>query len=1455
MADIKNQVSRIKYMSQKIITTTSPWKDYKTGKWMLSAVMNIQLDAAGTTSLSNFPDILQWMDKLQQTIFYVQWGNAAPKEIKPKTDKWNPALYTKLFHDKIKVEGFLPLDITKLVLKSYPVMHVADFVLDAYKEVGNLKINELPKTNFYTNDWKKLDVISPVQLIQNKPLTGQKRDAKENDFLKRGHTGRAAAKQQLSQNKAIPFSAQPNANLDFGQFQNFHSLTDKTLTKSPPQLKQPEFEYHDILSIITSYPVIMRKLGLIIDFELPSPPANVSGTVRILPTNLGFSNDVQVSSPATAYESTSNHFYAAGKTGSFISKGMLKVNSPDFSVVTFDTDAAAMKLTSHASTIYTNVANLLVNQSNFLLFTPLDNNGAGNEKNEENAEKEKEEGMPTLRSAGIGLVKNGLAAHLNNRLISNVNIHKAMINPSVALKNDALFNKPLTAGNTKDAASRKANMATNGKSIKDAILNPAFIPIASEILYADDLVHGYRMDVAYEDKPDAWYSLHKRKNTYEFSPVGAASEKITLSPEEELDEGCIYLALTKDENDEDNQSNKVNEVLARWEGWSLSVPRPGKGMNDGKEEFHINTAEEEKKKYKLNDEVPFRLQVNTGTAPKTLPKLRFGQRYKIKVRTVDIAGNGLPHDVLPENSTDLVRSGIKYLRYEPLPVPVMVQGDEVVSGDKTKMRDRDGESLEHLVIRSNVSVSATDYEKNNPTNLYKTSEGSDKAIITTLTYLPEAVRHIKVPRASQHTSELHGMFDESFGDINTAKEAYNFIISKDAVETKGDDPLRKAAVASVNAENIPVEYLADPMAAGVILTMKSDTTFETSWKKDTSKKFSFYFPEEVTDASANKSFSKTEWRNPKSFRIRLTEGAASPSWDMSKRILTISLPKSAQIEINYASFWRPEDVEKYTALHPIVSKGINNTRASQFARQSLHWMFSPWRTIRLVHAVQQPLEAPSTYKNETVITKDYTDTFAVIKTKVNVHGSSTDKIDVEANWNEMVDDLHETEPKSVKHSTHVDTIPVDYTDKVFDCNNLPGRKKIGSRAPMIKHQFGDTKHRSIEYDLVATTRYREYFTGIIETFVKTNKPYLLTQTGFIDNPVSKNAADKKLLNILSSARPAPPLVDYIVPSFNWIKTDKGTETVHMRTGNIRIYLKRPWYSSGDGEKLAVLLPIPNVMINKTQAMHCTVWGKDPVFNSPELNQSNYPQKENFPFAADYDTVMLSEDENSKMVIAAYNVLFDKEKQLHYADIPIDVKQAYFPFVRLCLARYQRDSVRKDGKDCCLSNSVTVDWLQVVPVRYTALYFKGSKNIFDVALRGTAPYSLSALPIKGLPENMTKCRISITIENTQVSKTEEAFISINNRGQGINTTQYIKQYDLKRDQLRGNQIEFVERIELSAPYASQPFRVVIREFELHEADPVMVQAKQKANAFVSINYQPEYIERLVFMDVFEVNGSI
>lgn len=1469
-------------MAQKIIVTTSPWKNYENKRLMLSVCMHFQIDGGGT--LTAYPDLLQWMERVEQALFTVQWNNDAPKEIKPLTARWDKELYKKLFTGTIRVQGFSKPDVSKMVLKSYPASHLNTFILDAYKEVGNLKTDVLPKASFYTKDWKKLEAAAQTQLKVTEPLTNKRGEAKLNDFMVTGHAGKINARQQVKQNRFVSFNPSANPSLDFGQFHHFHAKADRSARRAAT-IPKPDFEYHDILSILTSYPLIMRKLALVIDFELPASPAASTGTVRILPANLGFVNEVQVSCPATKYMVTANGFFAEAKSGSFIEKGMLKVNTSDFSVVQIDTDGAAMKLAGHADSVNKYTGLKLVEKSNFIPFVMTDANVAANVnlnagnanaantgnkgKDDDDDDDDRDEGLPSLRSAGIGIIKNGLAEILYKKLNNSVKLYDTLIKPELALNNVALMNKITpAAGLVPGAVPPGANSgarklsAADTKEVTSRMALKENIPQVTEVLYADDLVHGYRMDIAYDAAGETkWYSLHKRKNKYAFVPFGTTTEEpVSIPPGDEIDEGCIHLSLAKDENDEDPDDEKVNEVIARWEGWSLSVPRPGKALNNEGKEI-TDDPNEERKKYKIDKDSKFRLQVETFPAPKTLPVLRFGKTYKLKIRTVDICGNGLPVEVNPENAAACVKSGIKYQRFEPLPTPVLHAVDEVANAaSRDKVRERDGESLEHMVIRSNAgdAITPASYEAANPTHIYNTTNLADKNAVNTLQFTPEAQRHVVAPRTPQIMAELHGMFDTYFRDKAGAAQVYKIITERDAKEIK-DDGTRKAPLVAYNkADGVKAAYLVDPLAAGVILTMKSDTSFETTWKKGVSRKFSFYFDAECSDATAGDKYTVDQWLSPKSFMIKLVHDNATkePFWDRVTRVLTIWLPKSAQIEIKYASFWRPEDIERFSALHPVISRG-NNLRSLEHARKGVHWMFSPWRVIRLTHAVQQPLAKPQLDKTITINNRNYEDTFTNIATKISVHGSSTDKVDIEAAWKETIDDLSETAPKQMDGKTHVHTLQVKYTDKELNC--LPKMDMVGgpSGKGTFRHPFNDTKHRMVNYTPVATTRYREYFTGIIETGMKTGKPVTITQTG-----------DSITLNVLNSARPGAPVVDYVVPSFNWVKANKGNEETHLRTGNIRVYLQRPWYGSGDDERIAVILPPKGTdpVNNPVLKKYCTVWGKDPVFMAPDLNNSNYPQLDHFPFGLDkndpklndenfaktvpciYDTVKLAEEPNVNVMVAAYKVLFDVEKQLYYADIPINIGFAYFPFVRLSLARYQKHSLRINGTDCCMGNSVQADWMQVVPARYTGIYFKGGKNNFEIALRGVAPFTRNPDSFPGY-ENSARVRVNITVENTSFAKTDEAFISINDRQ--TRTLIWTKQYDLTLRQLKNGNLEFVEKVELPGEWSSKPFRVVIREYELHEFDPLRAQEK----AFTNPKQYHEYGERLVFMDVFEVNGSV
>lgn len=117
---------------------------------------------------------------------------------------------------------------------------------------------------------------------------------------------------------------------------------------------------------------------------------------------------------------------------------------------------------------------------------------------------------------------------------------------------------------------------------------------------------------------------------------------------------------------------------------------------------------------------------------------------------------------------------------------------------------------------------------------------------------------------------------------------------------------------------------------------------------------------------------------------------------------------------------------------------------------------------------------------------------------------------------------------------------------------LPGGGSLRLHAAV--HQTGDTQHRHVDYRVRATTRYREYFHPQL-----TPSPDDLSVVG----PV-------RTLNVPSSARPAKVIVHDVLPLFRWHEeTEPGHPFSLRRTrkAGLRLYLERPWYSTGDGEYL------------------------------------------------------------------------------------------------------------------------------------------------------------------------------------------------------------------------------------------------------------------------------------------------
>ncbi len=1355
-------------MPQNLVFTALPWRNIS-GRNMLSVYVTIRLDES-YTKLSKYPDIINWPSLISNSKLLLQWNGGIPKEIKFKSDV-DAEIYKKLFTGNVDVDAYKPVDQTSYKIKSYPVKHVLGFLQSTYNQVGNAKPDDVPTEKYFTDEWKDLTKISDYSInIPDNPRDLNK--VTEDTFLNKT-AGRARLRKYFDGNKVFPFRNEPQPETDFAQLRNFHEVNAKP--SSPAPLPPPEFEYHDILTALNAYPFMLRKTGLVIDIEVDDAMSGLpeKGNVRVIPQNIDFSIATSVSSPATSYKKTANGFYADSDPKSAIQNGMLTINNGDYTLVQVDTDGAALKLCNQID----NLQQLKAKHLFSLASVGLPVNSVPLQNIYEN-DSQRDEGLPAVRSAGIGIARNGLAGNVYEKFIRTRKLNNSLLTKMGPV------------------AGLKGNNAT-------------FI-LPSDTLSADDITRGYRMDISYDQLNPKWHSLHKRKETFSFITLSNTKEKLAAN---DGGEGFIQLAMSTQKGDD---AKKLGEVMARWEGWSLSIPKPGNSINDPDSGKPLLSNKEEELKTASHPQ--FRLNAEFSHVEGSLPMLRFGRKYMVKLRTVDLAGNSVPLEKTADPNSIL--AGIKYLRYDPVPAPVLVLGN----------KNRDGESIEHMVIRSNEGVTPDNYENTN-TVPGKTFPGS-------------SIRHLKAPRTSQHVAELHSKFDAAFGsgNIAAAKEMYTYITSKDKegnLPTVYDPAGPPQIVVDGNTKNIALDYLADPMAAGIVFALDKKSDAIGSFKQGVLLRYSFYFDDEVNDANANAEINVEKWKEPKSIRIKLQEGSGDPSWDKGSRLLNIFLPKGIKITINYACFWRPDDVDKISGMSQWLFPDNSSSIARNKARAGRHWMFSPWRKLTLTHAVQQPLVAPEIKSISTVRT--YGQTIANLSSNISVHGKSTDKVDLMASWIEFKDEIGEPRPipqysdahislpeivkeEFKKASAHVKDIPVNYHDTELLSGQFP-----------IQHFFGDTKYRKVSYKPVATTRYREYFTELL----KKNPAMSIIKEGK-DNTI----------DILSTARPLAPSIEYVIPSFNWVKNKNASLEVHVRTGNIRVYMKRPWFTSGEGERIAVIVNSP-VKESAHDERFVTVWGKDPVFIAGDL-ANEYPTVAAFPFSAQAEAyVSIEESPTYKVGALAYNVVFDEDRQLYYADIPVVINQSYFPFVKLALARYQKNSVRVGMEsDCCLSKIVHTDWIQVVPARTTAVDVKGSK--INVAVAGTAPFAGSSGSNLFTLPNIARTVFEISIENTTFAKTDEAFISINDRK--THTIEFYNSYDVTPDMISGNQINFKKEIDLPAALNGKSYRVVIKEFEMHQFDPLRV----PINEFLpGTDPHPHFKMngRLVFMDVFELGSSL
>jgi hypothetical protein len=348
----------------------------------------------------------------------------------------------------------------------------------------------------------------------------------------------------------------------------------------------------------------------------------------------------------------------------------------------------------------------------------------------------------------------------------------------------------------------------------------------------------------------------------------------------------------------------------------------------------------------------------------------------------------------------------------------------------------------------------------------------------------------------------------------------------------------------------------------------------------------------------------------------------------------------------------------------------------------------------------------------------------------------------------------------------------------------PSDDDVTSSGPI--HHLTDTRHRVVTYTALAASRFVDDFpSGAGLVFTRASEP--------------------ETIDVPGSASPIPARPIAALPTFGWRRETGGTLTTSVRIGQgVRIYLDRPWFSSGEGELLGVVLwpadaapPTNDERANRLRGA-ITQWGLDPVRNSGGLTP--LPRLQDFPDATAIASRVTIPDLGLAVDVAGHPVFFDSDRGLWFCDITIGASTAYMPFVRLALARFQPHSI--PGAE--ISAVALADFVQLAPDRSAVLIVQpDAPSLYKLVVSGFA----------ALPSATAPWRSTIDLEIQQRTPGLGADLGWQTASPSAALVTPVDPPPSAPAVLFSGFIEF------PAPPAPGTMRIVLRERETWEVDPV------------------------------------
>ena len=1030
-------------------------------------------------------------------------------------------------------------------------------------------------------------------------------------------------------------------------------LAPSARASEPYKPQWPDMDFHQVISLLQSHPNLLRRLGLLVDLRIPiTRIRNNTGTPRVY---------AMVDWPppynpdAVGLDITTAFPRVRTTLGESYFRPRPRSGDLDDTGFVDLTSAVVITSTLESEAIGTSVdatgTARLWTQGRETFGTP------------------KRRGLPARHSAGVEFARPDEARRWKDRMAAATELSAA------AATGDDLF------------------------------------------LDAEDVLMGYRVDVRRAGERE-WHSLHRRRGI--LTPYSGTSPQAKVELGD--DEGWSETAATANPEDElDGVPTKIRirEALAQWDGWSLSLPLPGKSL-DAEDRPSPDTTAAEASDLIASMHGTIDYEAPAGGA--RLPALRFSKSdYQARMRWVDLGGNSIEPDATGGSILTF-----PYLRHDPVNSPDLYLA----------ARPEWSESVDVMVLRTGNEASA---------------------------HRKSSKRWIAPPRSAAFFCLTHGVFDDAAGRPQAGMYA---TIARRENESIATEPAGVDNVVFVPSDPGAVPYLPDPLAHGLLA--RGLPKPGASYDRELSATYSGDWPT-VQVASI-------EARAARRNSARVTRDKIFVDLEPG-RVAHVRLSHSLTGDgLQLMDLWRR----------------IQRFADAAKARKGAYWQLTPDRTLVVVHAVQRPVTPPEFVRTPLgkrwVSRRSAGETATELRGSLTVDAPSTESVDIVGARTYAVDNgpgsglpyvavnadmgvlgtVAIPDPAPGGGEQRVDGLSVraafgdttrqqvtltaegksrfaEYfrTTKTATASTssvtLNGGKPVVPGSVRVSYTTFDS-----DFQPVSTTAPDSAFAvdpeeGVLSVVAGAEQPIptnAVMSISFIPGPITKASSDSSVrgnlrrgkVTVPSAARPLAPQAEWIMPAFTWSGPLGSDRTSRRGGGWLRVYLARPWFSSGIGEELAIVLQPANSREGRNDARDALVtqWAMDSITTGGQLpgGSRQFPKQQHFDSRLVARNVRLAEMD-AEVDLVRYRVGssnaagaisgFDEERDMYFVDINIEAADAYRPFVRLALARYQPSSVGELN----LSPVALVDVVQLEPDRTATVAINGSgaKQTASVTLSG------------------------------------------------------------------------------------------------------------------------------------------